>query len=71
MQPTCDQPDERPSVVKDVHYLYFSMILSSVTLVTLTAISLLTEPPSKEMVRFCGHPYPLRCVVPSELSQEA
>ncbi|XP_040829825.1 sodium/myo-inositol cotransporter 2 isoform X4 [Ochotona curzoniae] len=50
VQPTCDQPDERPSVVKDVHYLYFSMILSSVTLVTLTAISLLTEPPSKEMI---------------------
>ncbi|XP_058536540.1 sodium/myo-inositol cotransporter 2 isoform X3 [Ochotona princeps] len=50
VQPTCDQPDERPSVVKSVHYLYFSMILSSVTLVTLTATTLLTEPPSQEMI---------------------
>ncbi|XP_058536539.1 sodium/myo-inositol cotransporter 2 isoform X2 [Ochotona princeps] len=49
-KPTCDQPDERPSVVKSVHYLYFSMILSSVTLVTLTATTLLTEPPSQEMI---------------------
>ncbi|XP_016078151.1 PREDICTED: sodium/myo-inositol cotransporter 2 isoform X2 [Miniopterus natalensis] len=49
-QPQCHQPDERPSVVKDVHYLYFSMILSAVTLVTMSAVSWLTEPPSKEMV---------------------
>uniref|UniRef100_A0A8C2SCY6 Sodium/myo-inositol cotransporter 2 n=1 Tax=Capra hircus TaxID=9925 RepID=A0A8C2SCY6_CAPHI len=50
-QPRCDQLDERPAVVKDdVHYLYFSMILSSVTLITACAVSWLTEPPSKEMV---------------------
>ncbi|XP_007186376.2 sodium/myo-inositol cotransporter 2 isoform X1 [Balaenoptera acutorostrata] len=50
VQPRCDQPDERPAVVKDVHYLYFSMILSSVTLITVSAVSWFTEPPSKEMV---------------------
>ncbi|KAM4829151.1 sodium/myo-inositol cotransporter 2 isoform 2-T2 [Thomomys bottae] len=50
VQPRCDQPDERPAVVKDVHYLYFSMILSSTTLVTVCAVSWLTDPPSKEMV---------------------
>ncbi|XP_066131912.1 sodium/myo-inositol cotransporter 2 [Saccopteryx bilineata] len=49
-QPQCDQPDERPSVVRDVHYLYFSMILSAVTLVTMGTVSWLTEPPSKDMV---------------------
>ncbi|XP_068823615.1 sodium/myo-inositol cotransporter 2 isoform X1 [Capricornis sumatraensis] len=49
-QPRCDQLDERPAVVKDVHYLYFSMILSSVTLITVCAVSWFTEPPSKEMV---------------------
>ncbi|XP_068380122.1 sodium/myo-inositol cotransporter 2 isoform X2 [Eschrichtius robustus] len=51
VQPRCDQPDERPAVVKDVHYLYFSMILSSVTLITVSAVSWFTEPPSKEMNR--------------------
>lgn len=50
-QPQCHQPDERPSVVKDVHYLYFSMILSTVTLITMSTVSWLTEPPPKEMVR--------------------
>ncbi|XP_024600428.1 sodium/myo-inositol cotransporter 2 isoform X5 [Neophocaena asiaeorientalis asiaeorientalis] len=49
VQPRCDQPDERPAVVKDVHYLYFSMILSSVTLITVSVVSWFTEPPSKEM----------------------
>ncbi|XP_070317167.1 sodium/myo-inositol cotransporter 2 isoform X3 [Odocoileus virginianus] len=49
VQPRCDQLDERPAVVKDVHYLYFSMILSSVTLITVCAVSWFTEPPSKEM----------------------
>nr|XP_020015322.1 sodium/myo-inositol cotransporter 2 isoform X2 [Castor canadensis] len=49
-QPRCDQPDERPAVVKDVHYLYFSMVLSSTTLITVCTVSWFTEPPSKEMV---------------------
>ncbi|KAL6067818.1 hypothetical protein STEG23_026939, partial [Scotinomys teguina] len=50
VQPRCDQPDERPAVVKDVHYLYFSMILSSTTLITVITVSWFTETPSKEMV---------------------
>nr|KAF6356034.1 solute carrier family 5 member 11 [Myotis myotis] len=49
-QPQCHQPDERPAVVKDVHYLYFSTILSAVTLVTMSAVSWLTEPPPTERV---------------------
>uniref|UniRef100_A0A8C3VSR1 Sodium/myo-inositol cotransporter 2 n=1 Tax=Catagonus wagneri TaxID=51154 RepID=A0A8C3VSR1_9CETA len=49
-QPRCDQPDERPAVVRDIHYLYFSMILSSVTLVTACTVSCCTAPPSKETV---------------------
>lgn len=49
-QPQCHQLDERPAVVKDVHYLYFSTILSAVTLVTMSAVSWLTEPPSTERV---------------------
>ncbi|XP_008068681.1 sodium/myo-inositol cotransporter 2 isoform X5 [Carlito syrichta] len=50
VQPRCDQPDERPAVVKNIHYLYFSMILSTATLITVSTVSWLTEPPSKEMV---------------------
>ncbi|GAB1292657.1 Sodium/myo-inositol cotransporter 2 [Apodemus speciosus] len=50
VQPRCDQPDDRPAVVKDVHYLYFSMVLSSTTLITVFTVSWLTEAPSKEMV---------------------
>nr|KAF6294920.1 solute carrier family 5 member 11 [Pipistrellus kuhlii] len=49
-QPQCHQPDERPAVVKDVHYLYLSTILSAVTLVTMSAGSWLTAPPSAERV---------------------
>lgn len=49
-QPRCDQRDERPSVVKDVHYLYFSMVLSAVTLLVMSAVSWATQPPSQEMV---------------------
>ncbi|XP_037670719.1 sodium/myo-inositol cotransporter 2 isoform X1 [Choloepus didactylus] len=48
--PSCNQPDERPAVVKDVHYLYLSMILSAVTLIAVSTVSWFTEPPSKEMV---------------------
>ncbi|XP_004477134.1 sodium/myo-inositol cotransporter 2 [Dasypus novemcinctus] len=48
--PLCDQPDERPAVVKDVHYLYLSMILSVVTLIAVSTVTWFTEPPSKEMV---------------------
>lgn len=62
-QPRCDQPDDRPAVVKHVHYLYFSMILSAVTLITVSVVSWFTEPPSKEMVHLglvlCNHGDPV------------
>uniref|UniRef100_A0A670KL86 Sodium/myo-inositol cotransporter 2 n=1 Tax=Podarcis muralis TaxID=64176 RepID=A0A670KL86_PODMU len=48
--PRCDEADGRPAVVKYVHYLYFSMILSLATLLVVVTVSLLTEPPSKERV---------------------
>ncbi|XP_005405173.1 PREDICTED: sodium/myo-inositol cotransporter 2 isoform X3 [Chinchilla lanigera] len=50
VQPPCDQPDERPAVVKYIHYLYFSMILSATTLITMSTVSWFTEPPSREMI---------------------
>lgn len=50
-QPPCNQQDTRPAVVKDVHYLYFSMVLSAVTLAAVCSVSWATAPPSREMVR--------------------
>ncbi|XP_060116838.1 sodium/myo-inositol cotransporter 2 [Heteronotia binoei] len=50
LMPRCDEPDSRPAVVKYVHYLYFSIILSVITLVVVVTVSLLTEPPPEQMV---------------------
>uniref|UniRef100_A0A8C5WK14 Sodium/myo-inositol cotransporter 2 n=1 Tax=Leptobrachium leishanense TaxID=445787 RepID=A0A8C5WK14_9ANUR len=48
--PQCDQPDTRPGVVKYVHYLYLSMILGALTLITVVVVSLWTKPPSEQMI---------------------
>ncbi|XP_013929873.1 PREDICTED: sodium/myo-inositol cotransporter 2-like [Thamnophis sirtalis] len=50
LQPGCGESDDRPAVVKYVHYLYFSMILGVITLILVVAVSLLTEPPPEEMI---------------------
>ncbi|XP_018408517.1 PREDICTED: sodium/glucose cotransporter 4-like [Nanorana parkeri] len=41
-QPKCGQLDNRPSIVKDVHYLYFTIILFGLTIIICTVISLCT-----------------------------
>ncbi|XP_023195194.1 sodium/glucose cotransporter 4 isoform X2 [Xiphophorus maculatus] len=46
--PSCGQPDHRPSVLTDVHYLYFALILLALTCLVILAISLLTAPIPKE-----------------------
>lgn len=48
--PLCYQEDSRPDVVKHVHYLYFSTVLSLLTLVVV-GVSLATEKPRPEQVR--------------------
>uniref|UniRef100_A0A8K9XEW3 Sodium/myo-inositol cotransporter 2 n=1 Tax=Oncorhynchus mykiss TaxID=8022 RepID=A0A8K9XEW3_ONCMY len=48
--PLCYQEDSRPDVVKHVHYLYFSTVLSLLTLVVVVGVSLATEKPSPEQV---------------------
>ncbi|KAJ7306036.1 hypothetical protein JRQ81_010402 [Phrynocephalus forsythii] len=50
-EPLCGEPDDRPVVVKQVHYLYFSMLLAFITLIVVIGASLLTEPPPEERVR--------------------
>uniref|UniRef100_A0A3B5LD21 Solute carrier family 5 member 9 n=1 Tax=Xiphophorus couchianus TaxID=32473 RepID=A0A3B5LD21_9TELE len=46
--PSCGQPDHRPSVLTDVHYLYFALILLALTCLVILAVSLLTAPIPKE-----------------------
>ncbi|KAF7644579.1 hypothetical protein LDENG_00219640 [Lucifuga dentata] len=48
--PLCYEDDERPEVLKYVHYLYFSTLLSFITLVVVVVISLATEKPKPEQV---------------------
>ncbi|XP_061593394.1 sodium/glucose cotransporter 4 isoform X2 [Cololabis saira] len=46
--PSCGQPDHRPSVVADVHYLYFALILLALTCLVIAAVSLATAPIPQE-----------------------
>ncbi|MFT7798946.1 sodium/myo-inositol cotransporter 2, partial [Arapaima gigas] len=46
--PLCYEEDVRPSIVKCVHYLYFSIILSVLTMVVIVTVSLATEKPHPE-----------------------
>jgi len=39
-----EMQDKRPSVIRDVHYLHFGMILFAVVVVVTVVISLLTKP---------------------------
>lgn len=57
-EPQCGERDLRPGVVKYMHYLYFSMVLATISTLTVLVVSLLTEPPSEEMVR---HPSGFLC----------
>ncbi|KAL2090087.1 hypothetical protein ACEWY4_014775 [Coilia grayii] len=42
--PSCGQEDTRPALLKDVHYLYFALILLGVSALVITVISLCTPP---------------------------
>ncbi|XP_062279990.1 sodium/glucose cotransporter 4 isoform X1 [Scomber scombrus] len=46
--PSCGQPDHRPAILADVHYLYFALILLAVTSLTIVAVSLASAPIPKE-----------------------
>ncbi|XP_063759477.1 sodium/myo-inositol cotransporter 2 isoform X3 [Eleginops maclovinus] len=48
--PLCYEDDDRPAVLKYVHYLYFSMLLSFITLFVVVVISLATEEPKPEQI---------------------
>ncbi|XP_035036664.2 sodium/myo-inositol cotransporter 2 [Hippoglossus stenolepis] len=48
--PLCYEVDDRPVVLKYVHYLYFSVLLSFITLVVVVVVSLATEEPKPEQI---------------------
>ncbi|KAM9324691.1 sodium/glucose cotransporter 4 [Gastrophryne carolinensis] len=50
--PKCGEEDTRPSVLKDVHYLYFAILLFGLTAIVCIAISLFTPAmPDEELSR--------------------
>uniref|UniRef100_A0A8C2DSW9 Sodium/myo-inositol cotransporter 2 n=1 Tax=Cyprinus carpio TaxID=7962 RepID=A0A8C2DSW9_CYPCA len=49
--PQCYESDTRPDIIKYVHYLYFSIILTLLTLTVVVCVSLATEKPTPEQVR--------------------
>lgn len=49
-EPHCDQPDERPSFIKDVHFMYVATFLFWVSASVTVIVSLCTSPPTKEQV---------------------
>lgn len=48
--PSCGQPNQQPAIVADVHYLYFAIILFTITSVIIIVVSLATAPISEENV---------------------
>ncbi|XP_069006082.1 sodium/glucose cotransporter 4 isoform X2 [Embiotoca jacksoni] len=46
--PSCGQPDRRPAILADVHYLYFALILLTLTCLVIVVVSLATPPIPKE-----------------------
>lgn len=48
--PSCGEEDRRPAVLKDLHYLYFALILCVLTAIVIVLISLCTPPVPEEKV---------------------
>ncbi|XP_019356889.1 PREDICTED: sodium/glucose cotransporter 4 [Gavialis gangeticus] len=50
--PSCGEEDPRPGVLKDLHYLYFALILCGLTAIVIVFVSLLTPPiPEEKLVQ--------------------
>lgn len=46
--PACGEVDRRPAVLKDIHYLYFALLLCGLTAIVIVAVSLCTSPIPEE-----------------------
>uniref|UniRef100_A0A8C3MY36 Uncharacterized protein n=1 Tax=Geospiza parvula TaxID=87175 RepID=A0A8C3MY36_GEOPR len=53
--PSCGEEDRRPAVLKDVHYLYFALILFVLTSIVTVLVSLCTPPIPEEKVSACSN----------------
>jgi hypothetical protein len=42
--PGCDEPDDRPDLIKNFHYLYFAIFLFLLTVATAVVVSLFGKP---------------------------
>jgi hypothetical protein len=49
-EPECGIPDDRPVIIKNFHYMYFATFLFWLSGGVMVVVSLLTEPPTREMV---------------------
>ncbi|XP_068122165.1 sodium/myo-inositol cotransporter [Hyperolius riggenbachi] len=49
--PECNLPDNRPSFIKNIHYMYVATALFWITGLIAVVVSLLTAPPKKEQIR--------------------
>ncbi|MEQ2193841.1 Sodium/myo-inositol cotransporter [Xenoophorus captivus] len=49
-EPHCDQPDKRPSFIKDIHFMYVAAFLFWVSALVIVVVSLYTPPPEKEQI---------------------
>ncbi|KAJ6655967.1 hypothetical protein lerEdw1_004552 [Lerista edwardsae] len=49
--PPCGAQDWRPSLVKDVHYLHFAVVLCLLTAAAMVGLSLLTSPPAESQIK--------------------
>nr|XP_034358703.1 sodium/glucose cotransporter 4 isoform X2 [Arvicanthis niloticus] len=52
--PACGEVDKRPAVLKDVHYLYFALLLCGLTAIIIVTISFLTDPIPDEKASACS-----------------
>lgn len=50
-EPHCNQPDDRPSFIKDIHFMYVAAILFWISALVTVVVSLLTAPPDKEQIK--------------------
>ncbi|KAJ8255549.1 hypothetical protein COCON_G00194130 [Conger conger] len=50
-EPPCDRPDDRPAVIREVHYMYVGAGLFFLSGLVAVLVSLCTPPPTEEQVR--------------------
>ena len=58
--PVCGEPDTQPSILRNVHYFYFALVLFLITGILCVVITLLTEPPEEELVSLRFQPLKLQ-----------